>query len=106
MRQKTSFSIRYGGVSLRTGTSETPYLEICAGSAPENLVLYKRTSFPFSEFLRIAAHGTSKTPLPEFLPIGTSETPFLKFLRTQCARKPRSLLGTVCFCDESFNEYN
>ena len=33
--------------------------------------------------------GTSKAP--EFLRRGNSETPFLEFLRTGCARKPRSL---------------
>ena len=140
VRQKTSFSIRYGGVSLRTGTSETPYLEICARSAPENLVLYKarwniaahgnlRNSTTGVSAIRwsIAAHGNlenattgvsahgnlrnsvfgvsahgvrQKTSFSirhggASLYTGTSETPFLDFLGTDCAKKPRSLLGTV-----------
>ena len=97
VRQKTSFNIRCGGVSLCTGTQKLHYWSFCAREpqkprfwsfcargAPENLVLYKAR-------WSIAVHGNSETPLPEFLRTGTSETTFLEFLRTGCTRKPRSL---------------
>ena len=101
VRQETSFSIRYGGVSLHkelqgnlknstTGVSVHGNLRNSVFGVSVHRVLQK-TSFSIRYGGVSLRTGTSKTPLPEFLRMGTSETPFLEFLLTECARKPRSL---------------
>ena len=99
MRQKTSFPIRYGGVLLRTETSETPlpeflrtgtsetlFLEFLQ-TAPENLVPYKAQ-------WSIAAYGNLRNSIS-----GVSA----HRVRQKTSFHTR---GAVCFCYESFNNYN
>ena len=70
VRQKTSFSIRYGGVSLRTGTSKTPLPEFLHSTVP-----YRERGFLAHSVRRNSKNGVSEVPMRRNSGCGVFEVP-------------------------------